>query len=58
VVKLKIMLGKVEMERQFTLTDRSQYIFPVLIGRNVLSGKYLVDVNRKFSNQSTGEREE
>jgi hypothetical protein len=58
VVKLKIMLGKVEMERQFTLTDRSQYTFPVLIGRNVLSGKYLVDVNRKFSNQSTGEREE
>jgi hypothetical protein len=58
VVKLKILLGKIEMERQFTLADRSKYTFPVLIGRNVLSGKYLVDVNRKFSAKQTGGKEE
>jgi len=58
VVKLKIMLGNIEMERQFTLADRSKYTFPVLIGRNVLSGKYLVDVNRKFSTKQTGGKEE
>lgn len=58
VVKLKIMLANIEMERQFTLADRSKYTFPVLIGRNVLSGKYLVDVNRKFSIKQTGGKEE
>jgi len=58
VVKLKIVLGKVEMKRQFTLADRSKYTFPVLIGRNVLSGKYLVDVNRKYSSDNGGGKEE
>jgi hypothetical protein len=58
VVKLKIMLGDVEMEREFSLADRSKYTFPVLIGRNVLRGKFLVDVDRKFSNMSAGGHEE
>ena len=58
VVKMKVMLGDVEMEREFSLTDRSKYTFPVLIGRNVLSGKFLVDVNRKFATNHTGEKEE
>ncbi len=58
VVRLKIILGNIEMEREFTLADRSRYTFPVLIGRNVLSGKYLVDVNRKFSTQRNGVKEE
>ena len=58
VVRLKISLGSIEMEREFTLADRSKYTFPVLIGRNVLSGKYLVDVSRKFSTNHTGGKEE
>jgi hypothetical protein len=58
VVTLKITLGGVEMEREFTLTDRSQFEFSVLIGRNVLRGKYLVDVNRRFLTKQTGGREE
>lgn len=58
VVKLKVMLGKLEMKRQFTLADRSKYTFPVLIGRNVLNGKYLVDVNRKYSSDNGGGKEE
>lgn len=58
VVKLELILCNIEMVREFTLADRSKYIFPVLIGRNVLSGKYLVDVNRKFTTQSTGGEEE
>jgi len=58
VIKLQIMLGSIEMEREFTLADRAQYEFPVLIGRNVLAGKYIVDVNRKFSGQRVGEQEE
>ncbi len=58
VVKLKIKLGDIEMVREFTLADRSRYNFPMLIGRNVLSGKYLVDVNRKYSTNHTGGKEE
>lgn len=58
VVKLKVMMGEVEMEREFSLTDRSRYNFPVLIGRNVLRGKFLVDVNRKFSTRKSGGNEE
>ena len=58
VVKLKIKLGDIEMEREFTLADRARYTFPVLIGRNVLSDKYLVDVNRKYSAARTGGKEE
>jgi len=58
VIKLKIKLGDIEVEREFTLADRAQYKFPVLIGRNVLAGKYIVDVNRKFSGQRIVEQEE
>ena len=58
VVNLKILLGNVEMEREFTLADRSKYTFPVLIGRNVLAGKFLVDVNRKYTTQLAGGKEE
>ncbi len=47
VVKLKARLGKVELLREFSLTDRSKFTYPVLIGRNILQGKLLVDVTRK-----------
>ena len=58
VVKMKVRLGSIELLREFTLADRSTYKFPVLIGRNVLLGKYLVDVNRKFTTLAKGEREQ
>lgn len=58
VVKLKVSLANIEMEREFTLADRSKYDFPVLIGRNILSGKYLVDVSRKYAASNSGEPEE
>lgn len=58
VVMLTIMLGNIEMKREFTLADRSRYTFPVLIGRNVLTGQFLVDVNRKYSTQLAGGEEE
>ena len=58
VVKLKVSLANIEMEREFTLADRSKYEFPVLIGRNVLKGKYLVDVSQKYAASNSGEPEE
>jgi hypothetical protein len=47
VVKLRAMLGKVELLREFSLTDRSAFEYPVLIGRNFLQGEFIVDVALK-----------
>lgn len=47
VVKLRVVLGPLEELREFTLADRSNYEFPVLIGRNYLRDVALVDVGRK-----------
>lgn len=56
VVELKIKLGNVELKREFTLADRSEFKFPVLIGRNVLKNKFIVNVNQKFSTSKIGEQ--
>jgi len=47
-VKLKVQLGKFEGRIEFTLTDRSKYEYPVLIGRNLLDGNLLIDVSHSF----------
>ena len=44
---LNIKIGHLTLEREFTLTDRSAFDYPVLIGRNLLSGIAVVDVTRK-----------
>ncbi len=49
VIKLKAALGKVELYREFSLTDRSGFTYPVLIGRNFLGGEFIVDVTRKYT---------
>lgn len=43
VVLLAKLRGK-KIRASFTLADRSKQAYPVLIGRNVLRGKFLVDV--------------
>jgi hypothetical protein len=45
LVKLK---GK-KVRAWFTLADRSTQVYPVLIGRNVLTGKFVVDVKKGHS---------
>lgn len=47
VVKLKAIMGGVELHREFTLADRSKFTYQALIGRNFLQGEFIVDVNRK-----------
>lgn len=49
IVKLPVKMGPIEQEIEFTLTDRSSFEFPVLIGRNFLKGVAIVDVDRKYS---------
>jgi len=48
VVKMRINLGKVSEVVEVSLTDRNQFIFPVLIGRNYLNGYVVVDVSKEY----------
>lgn len=45
-VKLLVKLKGKKIRAWFTLADRSSQVYPVLIGRNVLRGKFIVDVTR------------
>lgn len=48
VVQMRLAIGGLEQTLEVTLADRSDFEFPVLIGRNFLDGRALVDVSKKF----------
>ncbi len=48
VVNLNMVMGPIKKTTQFSLTDRSQFKYPVLIGRSFLKGTAIVDVNRSY----------
>lgn len=49
VVRLDFCLGGKRIEARANLADRGEFLYPVLIGRNVLTtGGFLVDPGRKF----------
>ena len=48
VVKLTVNIAGSDHKTDFTLTDRSKMTFPVLIGRRLLKGRYIVDVSKKL----------
>lgn len=43
-IRLTVVLGGRKVKATFTIANRQTQVYPVLIGRNVLRGKYLVDV--------------
>lgn len=45
-VRILVTLAGRRIRATFTLADRSSQAYPVLVGRNVLRGKFLVDVER------------
>lgn len=45
-VRLSIKIGGKRIRARFSLADRSTQVYPVLIGRNILRGKFIVDVKR------------
>jgi hypothetical protein len=49
VVRLAFQLGPIADTIEFSLTDRSAFEFPILVGRNLLSGHALVDVNKRYT---------
>lgn len=44
-VYLRVRLGPKVIKSNFTLADRSKKTYPVLIGRKLLRGRYVVDVS-------------
>ncbi len=47
-VKMTVKLGSFEDRVEFTLTDRTKYEFPILVGRNLLEGHAVVDVSQSY----------
>lgn len=46
-----ILLGK-SLVAELSLTDRSEMRYPVLIGRKLIKGNFIVDVSKKFQNKN------
>lgn len=48
IVKTSIVITATEIETQLSLTNRSEMKYPLLIGRRLLKGRFLVDVDQKL----------
>lgn len=48
VVKMRVILGDVSQLISVNLSDREEYKYPVLIGRNFLRDFFMVDVAKKY----------
>lgn len=47
-IRLQIAIGEHRLTRWFSLADRSRNTYPVLLGKNVLKHRFVVDVARKY----------
>lgn len=58
-IRLLVKIKGKKVRAWFTLADRSTQVYPVLIGRNVLLGKFVVDVKKgRVLKQAEQERTE
>ncbi len=48
VVRAKIVIKGREFETEVNVQDRSHMTFPVIIGRNILSGNFIIDTKKNF----------
>ncbi|MDD5254342.1 MAG: RimK/LysX family protein [Candidatus Nanoarchaeia archaeon] len=46
-VTARIILAEKEMDAEFTIADRSDMNFPVLIGKNILTKGFLIDPTKE-----------
>lgn len=51
VVKMRLILGERSQVVEVSLTDRSKFTYPILIGRNFLRDYYIVDVGAKLTSK-------
>lgn len=52
IVKTKLVLLGKSLEAELSLTDRSEMKYPVLIGRKLINGHFIVDVSKKFQHNN------
>lgn len=52
-IDMKVTMGGKTESVLFTLADRRHMLYPVLLGRNFLSGRYQIDISRQFANTLT-----
>lgn len=45
-VKMSVIIRGRRIKASFTLSDRSKQVYPVLVGRSILAGKFIVDVQK------------
>jgi hypothetical protein len=50
IIKTLINIGKKKINTTISLSDRGNMRYPVLIGRKLLKGKFVVDVNQIYTN--------
>lgn len=48
-ILLNVQLGSLQVETEFTLTDRSQMTYPMLLGRSFLQDLVLIDVSQELT---------
>ncbi|MGB1557231.1 MAG: ATP-dependent zinc protease [Oceanococcaceae bacterium] len=53
VVQMSFCLDGQRHSAEFTLADRSRFIYPVLLGREFLAGNVLVDASETFTTKAT-----
>jgi hypothetical protein len=57
VVETDVVIAGRSLRTAFTLADREAMNFPVLLGRRLLRGNFLVDVSRRHLQPSADEEE-
>lgn len=57
VIMMEVQLGTIHIERKFSLTERNNFIYQVLLGRNFLNGVALIDVSRTFVANTSSDQE-
>ena len=56
IVKTALRLGEQEFRAEFSLADRSDMVFPILIGRTALRRRFAVDSGHSYLQASADER--
>jgi hypothetical protein len=56
IIKTDLVIGERRFRAEFSLADRSDMKFPILIGRTALRSRFLVDPGRSYFQSSAAER--
>ncbi len=57
IIKTDIRLGSETFRAEFSLADRSDMLFPVLVGRTALRKRFLVDSGRSYLQSTDDDRQ-